>query len=846
MASHFLIFVQPTRITLPSGRTFNYAYDESGGLRSLTLPSGNGKHSYSVQPSMGYFKLVYLPPGSSAGGGYVEHYDSEGRILLAMFPGESGRIVYRYNGSQLAEEVCGDRRVEHSTAAGVTTTVIAERDFESRTERTASSTGLVLEDKTEYGAKTGLAGFKFIYAYDNLLRVSNIKGRIGGQVLPEWPLSYQAKTGALELMGQFKMSRLRPNETSYFDGTAIFTRTLSAHMELASTSLTLHNVEVFRMELSYDQAGRINQTRTYTRYVGLKSYVNIKNLTYDADGQLSSVEAPESWRFSYDPHGNLAKLTYRGNSIPMQHNSFDRLVKFGEGAYQYDDAGNVIQNAREERFQWSASGLLIRAQKKGVFDVRYYYDHQRRLVGRRDHHGNVTQFFYANPAKPLQVSHIFSPRDLRLTTLTYDESDHLMHLQILRHRYYVATSDKCGTPSVVFSQHGELVRELVRSPYGHVVYDSNPYLYMPIDWCGGIADPATGQVHFQGDRIYDPLIGQWLNPEWKRATRMTHEPELVHLYRLPGNDPINLEPFGATLGRLSPSSHHQQWLARMGYQLPQVQPKSLDGQLAKLRSAAAAGHVVRPLPLLTTNRLMELDQRRRAMADFTDFAAKCSPPSVQQQRPIRFALAPSTLGRGIVVSRSSDGRAIVSSTSLADPVVRDVFTNVFNNSRWLNLTLPGHGHGQDTFHFFKHDGPRVKVAEDMSALRRLGPNVNLTMHDAPETGTKELKVATGHGNFVIIYGTDPAAEAELLWRHSIKVAARRAWHREQVLARRGGINTFPLTQTEAEQLSRDGHLPSYRPELQQSLWSYPMLADDPTTMRFRKRNSAGGSDVPRR
>ena len=474
---------------------------------------------------------------------------------------------------------------------------------------------------------------------------------------------------------------------------------------------------------------------------------------------------------------------------------------------------------------------------------RYYYDQHRRLIGRRDQHGNVTQFFYANPQRPLQVSHIFSPRDLRLITLTYDESDHLMHVQILRHRYYVATGDRCGTPSVVFSQHGELVRELVRSPYGHVVYDSNPYLYMPIDWCGGIADPATGQVHVRGDRIYDPLIGQYLNPEWERATRMTYQPELVHLYRLPGNDPINLDPFGATgSSRLTHASRYQLWLNRLGYQLPVVQPTNLMDQVLK-KSAS----VVRDPPVLTTSRLLELEQRRRSLQDFTDFSSKCAPPTSSNDKPIRFALAPSTLGRGILVSRSSDGRAIVSSTSLADPVVRDVFTNVFNNSRWLNLTLPGHGHGQDTFHFFKRDNPRVKVAEDMAALRRLGPNVNMTMHDATDSGSKEIKIATGHGNFVLIYGTDLASETDLLWRHSFKLAARRAWHREQILARRGGVNTFLMTSAELEQLSRDGHLPNYRPELQQSLWNYPLLADDPTTMRFRKRNSAGtgGPDVPR-
>jgi teneurin len=114
-----------------------------------------------------------------------------------------------------------------------------------------------------------------------------------------------------------------------------------------------------------------------------------------------------------------------------------------------------------------------------------------------------------------------------------------MYPQILRHRYYVVTNQR-GTPSVIFSQHVVLVR----SPYGHIVDDSNPYLYLPIDWCGGIADPATGQVHVNGDRIYDPLIGRWLNPEWKRVTVIRYEPELMHLYRMPRNDHINQNLLG--------------------------------------------------------------------------------------------------------------------------------------------------------------------------------------------------------------------------------------------------------------------------------------------------------------
>lgn len=85
------------------------------------------------------------------------------------------------------------------------------------------------------------------------------------------------------------------------------------------------------------------------------------------------------------------------------------------------------------------------------------------------------------------MSHIYSPRDGKLMSLVYDDRGHLIFAQVYRHKYYVAT-DQCGTPVMVFNQYGEGIREIMRSPYGHIVYDSNPYLYLPIDFCGGLLD----------------------------------------------------------------------------------------------------------------------------------------------------------------------------------------------------------------------------------------------------------------------------------------------------------------------------------------------------------------------
>ena len=56
---------------------------------------------------------------------------------------------------------------------------------------------------------------------------------------------------------------------------------------------------------------RISQTRSYTRNVGVNTYTNVKNYTWDSDGQLIAVEAQEPWGFKYDANGNMLSLNYR-------------------------------------------------------------------------------------------------------------------------------------------------------------------------------------------------------------------------------------------------------------------------------------------------------------------------------------------------------------------------------------------------------------------------------------------------------------------------------------------------------------------------------------------------------
>lgn len=369
-----------SKITLASQRSFKYSYDDDGGLTHVVLPSSTN-HSFSVQPSIGFLRVTYTPPGSTKK--YLQHYSHTGELLQTVFPGDGARVVYRYFTTNKVSEVVhgdGQTQIHYAENSGLPSEILhVDRDVDYRWESTYVG-GLLVEERLDYGAKTGLSNAKIIYEYDNNYRITAVQGRIGGQTLIPHHIVYNSKTGAPELLGQFTVSKQKWNETSVYDGIAMFSRVLNEQFLEKEVTVNIHRMEVFRMEFSYDKHGRISQTRTHTRNVGVNTYTNVKNYTWDCDGQLTGVEAQEPWGFRYDDNGNMLSLTYRGNTIPMEYNEMDRIIKFGEGQYRYDSRGLVSQNAREERFQYNSKGLLIRAMKRGRFDVRYYYDHLDRFV----------------------------------------------------------------------------------------------------------------------------------------------------------------------------------------------------------------------------------------------------------------------------------------------------------------------------------------------------------------------------------------------------------------------------------------------------------------------------------
>ncbi|CAG9802441.1 unnamed protein product [Chironomus riparius] len=825
-----------SEIGLASQRKFNMGYDSDGGLKTVQLPTGT-KHVFDLQRSIGFIRYTYTPPGSTKP--YLQHYSYSGALLQTIYPGDGARIVYRYNAQgQLLEIVHGEGKSEftYDKENGMPNTVAhTERDLEYRWDFEYNG-ALMTEERIDFNAKTGLSNAKFTYEYDSNYRLISTQGRIGGQNLPGITFLYSIKSGNLEQISQFKITHPKTNTTNVYDGTATFTRTVDGRYLETEMTVYIHRMQVFKMEFMHDIHGRITQTKMFTRSVGVTNFSNIKNYTYDCDGQLIGVDAQEPWGFRYDDNGNMLALSYRGNNIPMEYNTMDRITKFGENFYKYDDQGHIVQNAREEKFHYSTQGLLIRATKKGRFDVRYFYDHMNRLVVRKDNVNNVTQFFYNNQERPYEISQIYSPRDNKLMSLYYDDRGHLIFVQTFRNKYYIAT-DQCGTPVMVFNQYGEGIREMMRSPFGHIVYDSNPYLYLPIDFCGGILDPATSLVHMTNGKVYDPLVGLWMTPQWENTFERIPNPTKLHQYRFNGNDPVN-----ARVNRKPPSST-MEWLNAIGYKIDSMAPQFNDDlwNVPSPFDVQKENFVHHGGLKIASGFLSHLKERRLTSQENFETSKESelrSNSSPFSQLRVGSSADPA-FGKGIVVTRTLEGQAIVSSVPAANAIYRDVYTSVFNRTLLLPFTFIIHNSLHDVFHFVKEDSWRS--SEDRQQLKRLQGQVNTTFHDVVNkensSGNNYLDVKI-HGTHAIInlrYGTTVDKEKIRLMHHAKLQAVRKAWTREKELLADGLLTSTEWNQADMDEILKQGYSNYYDCQYIHDVNIYPELSEDPYNIRFVKK-----------
>lgn len=348
-------------------------------------------------------------------------------------------------------------------------------------------------------------------------------------------------------------------------------------------------------------------------------------------------------------------------------------------------------------------------------------------------------------------------------------------------------------------------------------------------------------------KVYDPLIGQWMSPNWENVIDRITMPTKLHLYRFNGNDPVNIGH-----DRSYPPTY-EAWMALMGYNINNMMPQlgahqwrqqSLWG---KTLPSIIAPDMQRtnsdtPSTSVQSGFLSHLSQRRLSSFEKLSAPPKSSLKSdvLETGIPKIGAACDPPFGKGIVVSRTATGQAIVSSVPAANAIYKDVYTSVFNRSNLLPFTFIVHNSQQDAFFFVKEDSWRA--SEDRQQLKRLQGQVNTTFHEiARENGSGnnylDVKIHGVHAVINLRYGTTVEKEKQRLMHHAKLQAVRKAWHREKEALRAGLTTTTDWTQPEIDEILKQGYLNLYEGEYIHDVVVYPELAEDPYNIRFVKKKT---------
>ena len=134
-------------------------------------------------------------------------------------------------------------------------------------------------------------------------------------------------------------------------------------------------------------------------------------------------------------------------------------------------------------YRHNALGQRVAKLVDGVVTEKYLWQDLTTLLAVYDANDNVKQRFEYG------LSH---------TPVSFTQSGQ---------RYYIQT-DHLGSPRVISTATGTVIKTISYDSYGNVISDSNPDFSIPFGFAGGLYDADTGLIRF-GYRDYDPETGRW-------------------------------------------------------------------------------------------------------------------------------------------------------------------------------------------------------------------------------------------------------------------------------------------------------------------------------------------------
>uniref|UniRef100_A0A8C9DE01 Teneurin-1 n=1 Tax=Prolemur simus TaxID=1328070 RepID=A0A8C9DE01_PROSS len=831
-------------LLLHSQRRYIFEYDQSDCLLSVTMPS-MVRHSLQTMLSVGYYRNIYTPPDSTIS--FIQDYSRDGRLLQTLYLGTGRRVLYKYTKQARLSEILYDTTqvtLTYEESSGVIKTIHLMHDGFICTIR-YRQTGPLIGRQIFRFSEEGLVNARFDYSYNNF-RVTSMQAVINETPLPIDLYRYVDVSGRTEQFGKFSVINYDLNQvitTTVMKHTKIF----NANGQVIEVQYEILKAIAYWMTIQYDNMGRmvICDIR-----VGVDANITRYYYEYDADGQLQTVSVNDKtqWRYSYDLNGNINLLSH-GNSArltPLRYDLRDRITRLGEIQYKMDEDGFLRQRGNDV-FEYNSNGLLQKAYNRASgWTVQYYYDGLGRRVASKSSLGQHLQFFYADLANPIRVTHLYNHTSSEITSLYYDLQGHLIAMELSSGEEYYVACDNTGTPLAVFSSRGQVIKEILYTPYGDIYHDTYPDFQVIIGFHGGLYDFLTKLVHL-GQRDYDVVAGRWTTPNhhiWKQLNLL---PKPFNLYSFENNYPVgkiqDVAKYTTDIGS---------WLELFGFQLHNVLPGFPKPELENLELTYEL--------LQLQTKTQEWDpgktilgiqcELQKQLRNFISLDQLPMTPRYNDGRCLeggkqpRFAAVPSVFGKGIKFA-IKDGIVTADIIGVANEDSRRLAA-ILNNAHYLenlHFTIEG----RDTHYFIKLGS----LEEDLVLIgntggRRIlenGVNVTVSQMTSVLNGRTrrfaDIQLQHGALCFNIRYGTTVEEEKNHVLEIARQRAVAQAWTKEQRRLQEGEEGIRAWTEGEKQQLLSTGRVQGYDGYFVLSVEQYLELSDSANNIHFMRQSEIG-------
>lgn len=467
------------------GRTTTYAYDGASPVPSeITLPSGKTLQ-YAYIPELGN-----AVSGLSADGvTQAFTYDSLTADLLTATEGDTE--------SDNAWSPSGNLKTETFTRGGqvrsTTLTTTLGGEPVTYTDITGAQTTYV---RDEYGRVTGIT--------DDALTVSleyDALGRLSTQTVTDIGTQNVLTTGlAYDDFGQ-EISR------TVTDGGSAITLTVSQTWlpnGLLQSRTTRQDGTVVKAETyDYDGRNRLTDYQASGSSLPLDAYGNemtAQTYEYDALNNLTTVTTmlagggSDTATYHYDNADDPTQLT----SVTHTYDGYPQSVTLG-----YDTNGSMTQDEAGRTLGYDVMGRLVSVSSDGISGGRYGYDAQNLLVSQGVSDEDIRQLYYRGSEL---VNEVLTQQD---TERRWIKSGHTT-LGISNAEQLTLTAGD-GSDSLLWSHAGteKTGSAHVWSPYGSGDAEDG----LP-GFNGERVDPVSGTYHLgNGYRAYNPVLMRFNCPD---------------------------------------------------------------------------------------------------------------------------------------------------------------------------------------------------------------------------------------------------------------------------------------------------------------------------------------------